>query len=104
MWCCLIIGLLVTMGFVNREQNSLLCKSLEIKINQDDEVYFLNKMDINQLIRDMGDSVVGQTKASINISDIEAGLNSHADIAKAEVYMTIDGEVECTVLAVILFP
>jgi len=96
-WCCLITGLLVTLGFVNREQNALLCKSLDIKINQDDEVYFLNKMDVNQLIRDMGDSVVGQTKASVNISDIERGLNSHADIAKAEVYMTIDGVVKVNV-------
>ena len=96
-WCVLIIGLLVSMGFVNKEQDSLLCKSLDIKVNQDDELYFLDKMDIAHLIHDRGDSIVGQPKSTVNIPEIEKTLNSHADIANAEVYMTIDGEVKVEV-------
>ncbi len=97
LWCGLITGLLVTMGFVNKQQEAMLCKSLEVKMNLDDDVYFLNKTEITQLIKDRGDSIVGQPKSSINIPGIEQALNSHEDIAKAEVFITIDGNVKVNV-------
>ena len=97
MWILLFAGLVVSMGFVNSEQNSLICKKLSIKINQDDEVYFLDTEDIRQFIKNRGDSIVGQTKATINIPKIEHSLNSQEDIAKAIVYMSIDGELKVDV-------
>ena len=94
MWCVLISGLLATMSFVNKEQDALTCKRLDVTINQEDEVYFLNSIDISQLIKERGDSIVGQPKSSVNIPQIENALNSHEDIAKAQVLMTIDGIVK----------
>ena len=85
------------MGFVNKEQDSLLCKSLDIRVYQDGDLCFLNKKDIAQLIRDRGDSIIGQPKSRVNIPAIEHKLNSHEDIANAEVYMTIDGKVKVDV-------
>jgi len=97
LWSVLAIGLLVSMGFVNKEQDALHCKSLDIKVNQDDDLYFLNKMDIAQLIYKRGDSIVGQPKSSVNIPAIKNALNSHSDIANAEVYITIDGRLKVEV-------
>jgi cell division protein FtsQ len=97
LWVGLIIGLLVSMGFVNKEQDSLRCKSLDIQVNQDDDLYFLNKMDVAQLIHSRGDSIVGQRKSTVNVPRIKYALNSHADIANAEVYMTIDGRLKVEV-------
>jgi len=97
LWCGLVAGLLATMSFVNKEQEALTCKSLDIKINQDDDVYFLNKMDIVQLMKDRGGSIIGQPKSAVNVTSIENALNSHEDIAKSEVYMTIDGVVNVKV-------
>lgn len=91
MWSVLFAGLILSLGFVNKKQEALLCKSLDIKVNQDDDLYFLNKMDIAKLIRDRGDSIIGQPKSSVNIPEIQKALNSHADIADAKVYLTIDG-------------
>ncbi|MBA3705067.1 MAG: hypothetical protein H0W84_03985 [Bacteroidetes bacterium] len=97
LWSVLIIGLLLSLGFVNKEQDSLLCKDLDIKVNQDDDLYFLDKMDIRQLILDRGDSIIGQPKSTVNIPELEDALNSHADIANAEVYMTVNGELKVLV-------
>ena len=97
LWSILIIGLLLSLGFVNKEQDSLLCKSLDIKVNQDDDVYFLNKMDIQQLIKERGDSIIGQPKSTVNIPELENALNSHPDIASSEVYITVNGEVKVKV-------
>jgi cell division protein FtsQ len=96
-WCILIIGLLVTMGFVNQQQDALLCKKLEVNVNQENDLYFLDQLDVTKLINDRGDSVVGQPKSSVNVSEIEKALNSHFAIANAEVYMGIDGTVKVTV-------
>jgi len=93
----LIIGLLVSMGFVNKEQDAQLCKALDVKVNQDGDLYFIDKLDIAQLLKDRGDSIVGQPKATVNITDIERSLNSHAAISKAEVSMSIDGVVKVDV-------
>lgn len=93
----LVIGMLITMGFVNREQDALLCKSLNVNVDQDDELYFLDNIDIVQLIRDRGDSIIDQPKSTVNITEIEKALNSHADIAKAEVYMSINGDMKVEV-------
>lgn len=97
LWSLLAAGLLVSMGFVNKEQDSLLCKSLDIKVNQDGDLYFLNKMDIAELIHKRGDSIVNQPKATVNIVAIENALNSHENIADARVYVTIDGKVKVDV-------
>ena len=97
MWVALSAGLVVSMAFVNKEHNSLLCKSLDIKINQDDDLFFLDKDDIEQFIKNRGDSIKGQPKSTINIPKIENALNQHEDIAKAFVYMTIDNEMKVEV-------
>jgi cell division protein FtsQ len=97
LWSLLAAGLLVSMGFVNKEQESLLCKSLDIRVNQDRDLYFLNKMDVADLIHARGDSIVNQPKATVKIVDIEKALKSHENIADARVYMTIDGKVKVEV-------
>lgn len=97
LWSVLIISLLVSMGFVNKEQDSLLCKSLDIKVNQDDDLYFLDKMDIAQLIYKRGDSIIGQPKSTVNVPAIKHALSSHPDIANALVFITIDGRLKVEV-------
>jgi len=91
------IGLILSLGFVNKEQDELHCKSLEVEVNQDGDLYFLDKMDIEKLIKSRGDSIFGEPKSKLNIPDLERALNSHADIANAEVSVTIDGRVKVTV-------
>ena len=97
LWVVLITGLLFTMGFVNKQQDALLCEKLTVNVNQENDLYFLDMYDIVRLIKDRGDSIVGQPKSTVNVSEIEKALNSHADISNAEVYMSIDGEVKVEV-------
>jgi cell division protein FtsQ len=94
LWTGLIIGLLVSMGFVNKEQAAQLCSNMDISVDQNDELYFLDKLDVAQLIRDRGDSIDGQPQASVSVPEIEKALNSHAAIQNAEVYMTVNGELK----------
>ena len=87
----------MSMGFVNKEQGAQLCTRMNVTVDQTDDLYFLDKLDVEQLIRDRGDSIKGQPQASVNVTEIEKALNSHADIQNAEVYMTINGELKVEV-------
>ncbi|HSH66719.1 MAG TPA: hypothetical protein VLB84_13220 [Bacteroidia bacterium] len=98
--CLLVIcsiGLVLSLGFVNKEQGALHCKSLEIHIDQDRDLYFLDRRDIENLIKSRGDSVIGQPKSSLNIPELEQILNSHEDIANAEASVSIDGNVKINI-------
>jgi cell division protein FtsQ len=91
LWAGLILGLLFTMGFVNREQEASLCKELRVNVDQDSDLYFLDNIEVARLIKDRGDSIAGQPRSTVNVAAIEKALNSHPDIANAEVYLSIDG-------------
>lgn len=82
---------------MNKQQDALLCTALNVSVNQDNDLYFLDKLDIIQMIKDRGDSIVGQPKSTVNVSEIEKSLNSHSNIANAEAYMSIDGEMKVEV-------
>lgn len=97
LWAGLIIGLMVSMGFVNKQQDAQLCQNMNISVDQNDELYFLDKLDVEQLIRDRGDSVKGQPQSTVNVPEIEKALNSHAAIQNAEVYMSVNGELKIEV-------
>ena len=91
MWCLLVSGLLVCLGFVENDQNSLICRSLNININDDDEMFFVQKEDIKQLLKSRGDAIIDQPVRSINIPQIEKVVNSHPSVESAEVYMDVNG-------------
>jgi cell division protein FtsQ len=96
-WCLLLTGLVISMGFVNAEQDTLLCRALDIQVNQEDDLYFIDKIDVAELLRDRGDSIIGQPKSTVNITDIEKSLNSHPAISNTEVSVSIDGIVKVVV-------
>ncbi len=93
-WVLLLSGMVVTLAFVSRKEASLPCKSLDIKIEQDPDNFFVQPEDIRKLIVQRGDSIVNQPVSTVNVPALEHILNSQADISKAQVYLTVDGEVK----------
>lgn len=69
---------------------------MDIKVNQDNDLYFLNNIDVARLIKSRN-KIVGQPKAAVNTTDIEKALNSHPNIANAEVSISIDGKLKVEV-------
>ena len=93
-WSILIIGLIVTLGFIDRKEAVLPLKGLEVTVSQDDQNFFIDKMDVEQIIHERGDTIVNEPASDLNIPALEQALNSHLAIANAEVYTTIDGEMK----------
>jgi cell division protein FtsQ len=96
-WIVLGTGLIFTLAFVNKTEAVMPCKSLDITIADDPENFFVQPEDIKMLIREKGDSIVNQPVSTINVSRLENILNNNASISKAQIYITINGEVKVEV-------
>lgn len=92
-WVLLIIGLVVMLGFVEKEQKKLLGKELNINIEESDN-FFVEESDVKELLKEKGDSIIEQPISTINAYKIEHVLNSHASIANSEVSVTGNGIVK----------
>lgn len=87
----MVIGLFVSLGFVEKKQDGLVCKNLIININEDDEIFFVQKGDIRYMLKNRGDAIINQPVQTINIPEIEKVINTHPSVSSAEVYMDVNG-------------
>lgn len=83
---------LASLGFTEHRREEMLCK--EIVINVDDSLgnSFVQKEDIEQLIRDRFGMLTGKQILSINISLLEKIIDSNPFVLKAQVFSTVDGK------------
>ncbi|HET6245587.1 MAG: cell division protein FtsQ [Bacteroidetes bacterium] len=96
-WLFLLTGLIVILSFVWGEQQNLVCKDFKIVIEGDMEHEFIDEQDIRSIVKNNGDSVYGQSMASIDIVLIEKLVQNNPFVSIAEVFKTISGEVKIIV-------
>ncbi len=68
LWIGLSVGLLLSLGFVNKKQQAMPFGSIEVNVDQDEDLFFLDKIDIIRMLYDRGDSIVGSKRAKVNIT------------------------------------
>jgi cell division protein FtsQ len=88
-----VLGTLVTLGFVRKEQAQKRATALDIQVKAGDENYFVTPADIRQMLTDKGDSIVHQPLSSIDIPSIERLINNNPSVETAEVFASVNGEV-----------
>jgi cell division protein FtsQ len=97
LWVLLIVALLTSVAFVEKKQPVVRCHNVYIDIDHNTELYFVQREDVIQLIKDKGDSLFNQPLNSIDVNQIEKTLNSHPSIANAEVYVDVNGDVSINI-------
>lgn len=88
-----VTALLVFLSFMSH--SSLFdtkCQNIEIHVDTEDGLFFLDAEMIQELLLEMEDSIVGRTYEDINIYLLEEFVDEHPNIAQAELYLTIDGD------------
>lgn len=92
-WVISISALFLTLGFVGKEKNSVKCKTVSINISDDSGNEFITKNDVLDLLNSKDKQPVGKAMNDINIGLLEKLVNTNPFVANAEVFSTIDGEV-----------
>ncbi len=93
LWLILIAGLLFTVGFATRREDRGNCSEFVITIHRDGENYFVEEDHIRELLEST-EPMVGRPIGSIRIDEIERLVNTNPWIARAEVYMGIEGKLK----------
>ncbi|WKK79587.2 cell division protein FtsQ/DivIB [Marivirga arenosa] len=87
-----VIIFLVTIGFVSKKQNEVLCKKIIINIENQQGNFFLNEADINSLLTKNGNEMIlNLPYEKFKLKDLEERVNAHKFIQTAEVYRDLAG-------------
>lgn len=97
LWSMGALGLVVSLGFTDREQEQQLCKGLRIRIADQTGHYFIEPGDVLDVLNTKGGKIKGSPMKDINTGLLEKIVYSNPFIGKAEVYSTIDGYVNIDV-------
>lgn len=97
-WVSLVVLLVVTLGFVEKQKTAQLCNGVKINIDRTDNNYFVEETDVQHLIENMGYDIDSSYIKEYNISQIERLLNNNPSIKNAEVYSTIDGYLKVDII------
>ncbi len=96
MWTIMSIGLVVTLGFVNSVQKELKCKRVLVTFNGNVQQEFVDQQEILELIKSK-QKLIGKPLGSINTTLLEKIIMSNPFVQKAEVYSSVDGNVNVAV-------
>lgn len=85
--------LLATFIVYNNEEGRKICNELKINITNEDEYQFIQKEEIERIIRQASLNPIGKEMKEINTDEIEAALLKNQLIAEAQCYKTPGGMV-----------
>jgi cell division protein FtsQ len=94
LWAVLVSGLVVTLGFAEKQESKVTCKKPVIRLNEDSDNYFIEESDILELMRSKGDSIEGQPLGTVDVHKIEGLLYTNPWVKKANVFLALDGSLQ----------
>jgi len=75
-----------------QKRGNVLCNGLEIRVDTNDDLFFLNAEMVEELVFENDHSLVGKPIKDINIYLLEEFINIHPNIDQAELYLAIGGK------------
>ncbi len=96
-WILVIATAITLLGFANHKQHQTVCRILNIEVQNNQEIFFINKKSIEREILDLGDPIVGTKMDDINIGRIAKAIKQISAVKDCNVYKTLDGRVDVEV-------
>lgn len=94
-WLTCLAGLVVLMSFIEIKKQAVKCAKVEILIPGADN--FIEREEIDAILKQSQGELVGRSLEEINIHQIEKALKSNPYIAFAKVYVDMDGLIKIEV-------
>lgn len=93
----LILAFLLSAGLVKSHEKDVKCKSVNVNIDESEGNFFVEQSDVLNAIHDKWGALVGKRIDAINMNVLETMIQNNPFILRAEVFSTIDGEVNIDV-------
>lgn len=91
-WVVSLGGLVVLMSFIEFKKANVYCQ--EVKVYIPGNQYFIDRQEVDNILKVHRHQLVGRNMESINIQKLEAKLKSNPFIESAKVYADMDGIIE----------
>jgi len=88
-----LVGICALIGFSERKQGRVLCKSVIVEINNDHENYFMDEAEIMSLLTSSQPAMVGADVNQLNLKEIEKKLMRDRHIEDAQLFADLKGNV-----------
>lgn len=92
-WGLIIISIPILLSFVSAEHQKTICTQINIEINRENGMYFLDNTDIIDYLKSKNIYPVNKNLAEIKCSDIEKEISALAEVKKVNAFKTIDGKI-----------
>ena len=97
LWIAALAGLSVLVGFIESEHKKITCKQLLVSIDYMDSEPLISEGELNAVIYEAFDSLVGKKLSDIHSVEIENFINEIDFVESAEVFSTINGTMKIKV-------
>jgi len=91
-WTLLLVYLAVALGFTESSRDKVICRSLNIRIVDEQKYRFVKEKEILRLIDNKKKELVGKELNSINLPVLESKVYQHIAVKRADAYTTVDGK------------
>lgn len=92
-WIFIIAYLATIFGFISKENQEVVCKSVDIEVVDNTNNYFIQNEDVLGILKNNGFDLVGEKLHKINRDELEGIIDIHPTIKKAEIYCGHTGKV-----------
>ncbi len=75
----------------NKERSKIVCNGLSITVDTRGDLFFVDQEMVEELLLESEDSIVGKLFEDINIFLLEDFVEEHPNVAKAELYLALNG-------------
>jgi cell division protein FtsQ len=96
-WILAIAGFFFALGFVQKKEAETMCKEFVVFVEPDGDNMLVDEKDIRELLKSKGDSIMNEPLSSIDVHNIEKIVYMNPWVAKAEVFLSIDGRLRINV-------
>ena len=95
-WVLLVAGMTTLFAFVQKQENETLCSKVNISVLRDPlhENFFVEEDDIRELIAKQFGQIENTPLKNIDVNHLERLMYANSWVARADVYMSIDGVVD----------
>jgi cell division protein FtsQ len=99
LWVMMLGGIIVSLSFVNKEEEKIRCKKIKVSITPKDELLFIDREAVLKTIHPMGNEkqIEGKKITELNTPLIEHKLNRNDFIKRAQVFTDMNGELQVKV-------
>ena len=98
LWSVLVVGFFTLWVFSSNYRKQLTCSKIDIKIDEGENLFFVDKNDVFKIIKQNGYDTLFEKKISeVNWMNLESKINSNPWIADAQLFSDRNGDLKINV-------